>query len=489
MDEFNRNVGKPLARSVKKMKRFKEMLKDDQRLSKEWEKLGEVDRAVFSYSIILNPYIPSIPFYKQFQLLTSSQRKIFYGGARGGGKTEAALMGALQFAFCKDWKVGIIRKTYPELSQPNGIMDRCLQWTTRDPEIPRTMRPSWNSQEKRLRFPSGAVIQFGHIQYESDVGRYFGAEFHMIMVDEAQELPETRLIKLEGSNRKRQDDPLPLRVWYTGNPGGVSHNYLKKQFVEGDGLFIPSTYEENPYLDKKAYDRLFDQIKYFDSTLYKRWKLGDWTVQEEGQLLKKEWLREYELTPSRKKELIEKSDRIIQSWDLAISESSRADYTVGTTVAEFRDKIYILDWFRERIDFPSQIEAIKSKAYEYDASIVLVEDVAYQRALPQQLRKEGGIPVKPYKSQGDKVTRIQAALAKTRYIDLYVPTNHKHYGDFMDEYLNFPQYRYDDMLDSLAFAIDSMRRYRAKVYVSNYKRRMRPRIFPISPKNEGVARP
>ena len=99
----------------------------------------------FYETVILNPYIPVVPFFNQI-LLLFTDGSVLYGGARGGGKTEASLIGALQYVDYPQWKVGIFRLTFPDLSVPGAIMDRALDWLHENPILEKAgISPHWDS--------------------------------------------------------------------------------------------------------------------------------------------------------------------------------------------------------------------------------------------------------------------------------------------------------------------------------------------------------
>ena len=265
---------------------WKDQLEKDQRIHQFFGEHSRDEVDNFYETVLLNPFIPVVPFYQQMMLLFSRGR-VLYGGARGGGKTEASLMGALQYVEYSNWKVGIFRLTYPDLSVPGAIMDRALEWLQK-PYLGDKM-PHWDSATKTFTFPGGAKIMFGHVQHEKDAQKYQGPEFHRLIFDEAVQFTESKLTRIKVANRKKKNDPLPLSVWYTGNPGGLSHDYFKSQFINGSGEFINSRYTDNPYLDHVAYEKIFSEILDSDPILYQQWKWGDWEAVPEGKIFKREW--------------------------------------------------------------------------------------------------------------------------------------------------------------------------------------------------------
>lgn len=134
-------------------------------------------------------YIPHVPHPpQQAFLLLSHIAEVFYGGAAGGGKSDAGLMAALQYADVPGYSALIIRRTFADLSLPGAIMDRAAEWLTGSGAKPK-------DKGKRWEFPTSdpsrpATLQFGYAQTHADVKRYQGAEFQAIFVDELTHFEE-----------------------------------------------------------------------------------------------------------------------------------------------------------------------------------------------------------------------------------------------------------------------------------------------------------
>lgn len=324
----------------------------DDRIQALFNSLSKDEKDNFYETIILNPYIPVVPFFNQILLIFSTGSTL-YGGARGGGKTEASLMGALQYVEYGDWKAGIFRLTFPDLSVPGAIMDRALDWLDENPLLEAAgISPHWDNSKKTFTFPSGAKVMFGHVQHEKDADKYQGSEFHHLIFDEAVQFTESKLTKIKGANRKKINDPLPLRIWYTGNPGGVSHDYFNERFVKGHGTFINSRYTDNPYLDHVKYEQIFEEIKDSDPILYRQWKFGDWEAIPEGKLFKRRWFTErlYDV-------INERVVKWLRFWDLAATKEEDdtkkggPDWAVGGLFALGESgKAYLYDIIRMRED-------------------------------------------------------------------------------------------------------------------------------------------
>lgn len=168
----------------------------------------------------------------------------------------------------------------------------------------------------------------------------------------------------------------------------------------------------------------------------------------EGGLLRKSWLRfwgEGDLPPEH--ELVN-----FTGYDLAISRKESADFTVSCTGSfELNGRnVYIRDWTRGHLSFPEQVSLVKENYRRWGDSLVGIENVAYQEALPQQLGVEGGVdvPVRGVPRHRDKVTRLVSGFLPFERGNVFLPKGHPLLDDFVNEWVFFPNGRYDDMLDA-----------------------------------------
>ena len=218
------------------------------------------------------------PNEKQDLFLRDRHKHVAFGGARGGGKSWAVRTKAVLLA-CKHAgiKIMIIRKSYPELQQ-NHI--RPLK------ELLRIGVPGnpikYNEQRKEIAFPNGSIILFGYCNNTSDVDRYQGTEVDILFLDEATQLDEDSIKKLRAC--VRGVNGFPKRTYYTCNPGGKSHSYIKRLFIDRD--FTGDEYpEEYNFIQSKVYDNYalmetdpeyVKQLEALPEALRKAWLEGDW---------------------------------------------------------------------------------------------------------------------------------------------------------------------------------------------------------------------
>lgn len=217
------------------------------------------------------------PSKTQWAFLRDRHKHIAFGGARGGGKswsvrTKAKLM-------CIEYpgiKVLIVRRTYPELINNHVMSLRS--------ELKGIAR--YNEQRKRLTFANGSAIQFGYCAADRDMLQYQGAEYDVIFLDEATQLQEDWIKKFQACLRGVND--FPKRMYYTCNPGGVSHGYIKRLFLDRhyesgevaeDYSFIRSLVTDNMALMAKD-PGYIQQLEALPAQLRKAWLEGDWDIFE-----------------------------------------------------------------------------------------------------------------------------------------------------------------------------------------------------------------
>ena len=145
-----------------------------------------------------------------------------YGGAAGGGKSDALLMEGLRQAGIPHYRGLILRKTYPQLSE---LIDRSRQ-------LYRAAYPGavYHAGEHCWRFPGGAQIHFGSMQHPEDRGQYQGKRFDYIAVDELTHFTLEEYMYLFSRNRPGGPG---TRVYMRAatNPGGIGHGWVKERFI------------------------------------------------------------------------------------------------------------------------------------------------------------------------------------------------------------------------------------------------------------------
>lgn len=217
------------------------------------------------------------PSEKQKLFLAAHTKHVGFGGARGGGKSWAVRDKAKRLCLrFKGIKLLIVRRTYAELinNHINPLREE-LNGIAR-----------YNKTEKIFVFSNGSTIKFGYCNNDKDLDQYQGAEYDVIFLDEATQLQEMWIKKITACVRGVND--FPKRIYYTCNPGGASHGYFKRLFIDKhyedgenpeDYTFIQSLVTDNKALMEAQPDYI-KQLEALPPKLREAWLYGRWDIFE-----------------------------------------------------------------------------------------------------------------------------------------------------------------------------------------------------------------
>lgn len=162
----------------------------------------------------------------------------------------------------------------------------------------------------------------------------------------------------------------------------------------------------------------------------------------EGGRIKYKWFQRYKQPPAI-------PVRVVQSWDTAQKAKAINDPWVCTTWAEWNGNYYLLDCFRQRMEFPQGLSAVKSLAAKWKPNAVLVEDKSSGQSVLQQLRQEGFsfnlIGTNPV---ADKQTRMDAETPAIEAGRVFLPESAQWLAEYEMELCLFPNNEHDDQVDS-----------------------------------------
>ena len=219
-----------------------------------------------------------VPNPKQRQFFESRTKHTAYGGARGGGKSWA--MRRKLVMLCMRYEALnalLLRRTLTELRK-NHI----------DPlkgEL--SGFAEYRSTERAFIFPNGSRLELGYCDSDGDLLQYQGAEYDVIGFEEATNFKEDWIRFISTSLRSTRRDFF-TRIYYTCNPGGVGHNYIKRLFIDRDFRegehgedyrFIPArVYDNEPLMRADPdYIRLLEALPEAKRRAHLE---GDWNVCE-----------------------------------------------------------------------------------------------------------------------------------------------------------------------------------------------------------------
>ncbi len=398
-------------------------------------------------TILNNPYIPHKPTDKQFEFLFYSDvLEGFYGGAAGGGKSDALLAAALQFVQLPRYSAMLLRRTYADLSLPGALMDRAQDWLA-------PTDAKWHADTKTWAFPSGATITFGYLDHERSKYRYQGSAFQMIGFDEVTQFTEPMYQYLFSRLRRLEDSHIPLRMRAASNPGDVGHDWVKRRWIlptstelaAHNRFFVPAFLEDNTYLDKGSYAAALDLL---DPITREQLRHGDWDISVSGGMFERTWFNIVEQAP--------RGGAAARFWDLAATEAkagSDPDWTVGVLMVHHGDYYYVRDVVRVR-KTPGDVEAIIMHTAQVDGLVTKI----YMEQEPGSSGKGmihtyskllAGYAFYGIPSSGSKSVRAQPLSAASSRGAVRVMAS-GWTNDFLSELERFPNGDHDDQVDAAA---------------------------------------
>jgi hypothetical protein len=205
----------------------------------------------------------------------------FFGGSRGGGKTDAVIgEWATHAATYGPDAIGLmVRRTRTELletfERARMIYSRVGATATYNP--------------MRFTMPNGARITYAYLDRDADAEAYQGQSLTRVYIEEVGNFPSPApIMKLMATLRSGAGVPVGMRL--TGNPGGPGHGWVRARYIDPaplgwhkivdqdsglERIFIPSRVTDNAYLGEDYVQRLKASGS---PELVRAWLFGDWSV-------------------------------------------------------------------------------------------------------------------------------------------------------------------------------------------------------------------
>lgn len=204
---------------------------------------------------------------------------VLYGGAVGGGKTDALLADYLAQVHVPGYAGLFIRKSYPEL----------LQVIRRSQQLYPALGGRYKVSEKTWYFPSGATLRFGYVTSYEDALRYASDEYQWIGIDECTHVPWAAIELLSTRLRAKRALGLYYSLRLSANPNGRHMLDIRARFIDGKEpwqvhhqgkvrmVFIPARLEDTPQLAGTGYD---DRLEVLGDAEKAALRGGNWYAYE-----------------------------------------------------------------------------------------------------------------------------------------------------------------------------------------------------------------
>lgn len=387
-----------------------------------------------------------------------------------------------------NYRAVLFRKTFPQITNPGGMWDESANIYPFTGAEPRQSELLW-------KFPSGARIEFAHLQHEKTVYDWQGAQIPMLGFDEVTHFSEFQFFYLLSRNRSASGvrpyvratcNPDPdsfvarLIAWWIDEDGypipersGVLRWFVRVSgeldFADTPGelkarhgadampkslTFIPALVTDNPALLAANPDYLANlrALPYVEQMRLLR---GNWKVRPEaGKVFNRSWFEVVDAAPA--------GGTVVRFWDFAATEKAQKgddpDYTVGLRLRWVNGFYFIEDVRRER-ETPAEVKRlVKATATQdgYNVSVGFeVEGGSSGKFVKSEITQMlAGWVVRGVRPVGDKVTRAGPAAAQALAGNVKLVR-----GEWNDAFLRelhgFPDLPHDDQVDALsgAFAL------------------------------------
>lgn len=366
--------------------------------------------ALLKHTILENPYIPHAPTIKQAQMLVTHEREVLFGGAAGGGKSDAMLMAALQHVTVPGYSAIIFRRTLSDLKASDGLIPRSHEWLS-------NTDARWNGNDYLWAFPSGATIHFGYMNSENDRYRYKSAAYIRQIWEELTTFTEAQYRYVQSRSRRIVGFPIRIQTFAASNPDGPGAEWVQQRFVplRDDGSydpalqhrnrrFIQARLDDNPHLDTEEYER---SLALLPIPVRKQLRDGRWDVRNMGGMVDRAMFGEL-VEPHE----VPTFTDTVRAWDLAATKPTTQtpdpDWTRGVLLGLHDGVTYICDMQSCREEPGGVRQLLRSTASDDGASVRI--------ALPQDPGQAGKDQVVSYAKElrGHAVTRVNVTQNKAR---------------------------------------------------------------------------
>lgn len=427
----------------------------------------------------------------QTKFLKSSADIALYGGAAGAGKTFAVLFEPTYHLNNPDFGAVIFRRNSKQVRNEGGLWDTSMKIYTHYMlrGVPKESTLEWI-------FPTGSRVTFAHLQYESDVLSWQGAQIPLIIFDELTHFTRSQFFYLLSRNRSACGVKPYVRAttnpdadswvrelvdwWIDPNTGLAiaERSGVIRFFVQINDKIIWA--QSRAELTERYRGALPKSFTFVSASIYDNQKLlkvdpgylanlqalptvdrerllnGNWNVKPSaGLYFRRDYFEIVKAAP--------KKTKAVRYWDRAATkktDTNDPDFTVGILLEKDADGIlYVADMVRiQESPLGVQQSIVNTASYDGKSVAIGIEQDPGQAGVfeAQHIsRLLIGYNVKLFKPSSDKITRASpvSAQAEARNIKIVQGAWNE---DIIKELENFPEGSHDDIVDALSGAFSML---------------------------------
>ena len=403
----------------------------------------------------------------QQAMLKSWARVTLVLAGTGGGKTSGAglwILSRMRKFPGEGWLIGfpsfkLLQRVV--INQPDPDRETLVQFLARHGEDPKLY-----VGDRRIECRSGQIFFAAaeNIGEGASSGGWAGAHVKGVWIDEFDDCPlQAYRLAME---RTRMRNGFVL---LTGTPRVIrwvrNEIFVKWQAgerYENGGLYnvVQFASDANPKYDKRMMAEAEATLPGWE---FRRVYKGELANKEGGNVFRREWWRYFGSGDDDHFRCIGDPpvDKVIQFWDTAFKTGQQGDeakgqlpdFSVCATWGITATRFFVLDVWRQRVQFPQLVAATTALFAARRASLIIVEDKASGQSLIQQLQQSTHLPVVPWKVDIDKYRRASAVTPWVQSGRVYLRRGAPWLHDFVEEHGDFPGSDFDDQVDTTSMAL------------------------------------
>lgn len=426
---------------------------------------------------------------RQREFLECSADICLYGGGAGAGKTFAVLLEPIYHLHVKHFGAVIFRRNSTMVRNQGGLWDTSMEIYSNPilKGVPKETTLEWN-------FPNQTTIKFAHLQYESDVLSYQGAQIPLIIFDELTHFSRSQFFYMFSRNRSTCGVKPYIRAttnpdsqswvrefidWYIDSNTGLAiqeRSGVIRWFITlDDKMHWADTKEE---LQSKYIGCLPKSFTFISASIFDNKKLldidpgylanlhalpkvererllnGNWNIKPSaGLYFQSSYFEIVDAIPANRNS--------VRYWDRAATkktDTNDPDYTVGIKIEmDLNNILYITDMVRIQ-DSPLHVQTTIKNTAIRDGLVTRIgieEDPGQAGIVDAEnlTRILQGFNVKRNRVMKDKVTRASPVSAQAEAGNIKV-LRASWNNEFFKELENFPDGKHDDIVDALSGAFN-----------------------------------